>query len=286
MATRSLMAILAHPDDESLGVGPTLAKYAATGVDTFVVTATRGERGRFRGHPADHALHPGAEALAGIRERELRAATAVLGVRELFTLGYGDGALDCADPREAAGRMAAAIRHARPDVVLTFAPDGAYGHPDHVAVSQLAMAAVVRASTASETGGGAPHAVSKFYYMAWPASAWAAYQSAFKRLVSLVDGVERQAVPWPDWAVTTIIDTREAWPTAWRAVCCHDSQVAGYERLRDSHRNTTRRSGVASATTACSARSMEEGRERRISSTGSTRDSDGARDGGTRVRGS
>jgi len=232
MTTRSLMAILAHPDDESLGVGATLAKYAAAGVATYVLTATRGERGRFRGHAADHALHPGTEALAAIRERELQAATAVLGVRELFTLGYGDGALDRVEPREAAGRIAAAIRHARPDVVLTFGPDGAYGHPDHIAISQLAMAAVLRAGIESDDRG-EPHAVSKFYYIAWPASAWAAYQSAFKRLVSAVDGIERQAVPWPDWAVTTVIDTRDAWPTAWRAVCCHDSQVAGYERLRD-----------------------------------------------------
>jgi LmbE family N-acetylglucosaminyl deacetylase len=234
MSKRSLMAVLAHPDDESLGFGPTLAKYAAAGVDTYVVTATRGERGRFRGHPAGHPLHPGPEALATIRDGELRAATGVLGVREVFALGYGDGALDRADPREAAGRIAHAIRSARPDVVLTFAPDGAYGHPDHIAVSQMAMAAVVRAgSAATRRDDGTPHAVSKFYYMAWPASAWAAYQSAFKRLVSLVDGVERQAVPWPDWAVTTVIDTRDAWPTAWRAVCCHESQVAGYDRLRD-----------------------------------------------------
>ena len=65
---RRLMAVLAHPDDESLGVGGTLAKYASDGVDVFLVTATRGEGGRFRGHPCGDERHPGAAALAGIRE--------------------------------------------------------------------------------------------------------------------------------------------------------------------------------------------------------------------------
>jgi hypothetical protein len=78
-----------------------------------------------------------------------------------------------------------------------------------------------------------PHAVSKLYYLAWPESTWKAYQSAFRKLVSTVDGVERQAVPWPDWAITTVIDTRTHWPTVWRAICCHESQVKAYERLKD-----------------------------------------------------
>ena len=74
--------------------------------------------------------------------------------------------------------------------------------------------------------------MSKLYHIAWPEPAWAAYQNAFKKLVSTVDGVERQAVPWPDWAITTVIDTRNQWEVVWRAVSCHESQVAGYERLK------------------------------------------------------
>jgi LmbE family N-acetylglucosaminyl deacetylase len=54
-----------------------------------------------------------------------------------------------------------------------------------------------------------------------------------KRLTSTVDGVERHATPWPDWAITTAIDTSEVWPTVWRAVSCHESQLAAYARLRD-----------------------------------------------------
>jgi len=232
-----LMAVLAHPDDESLGLGGVLARYAAEGVETTVVTATRGERGRFRGE-RDGPLHPGPEGLARIRETELRAAAKVLGVRAPILLGYPDGALDQADPREAVGRIAACMRTARPDVVLTFGPDGAYGHPDHIAISQLTGAAIVaaadpRTGSAGERIDAAAHAVSKLYYIAWPAVTWDAYQSAFKKLVSVVDGVERQCSPWPEWAITTAIDTRAHAETAWRAVACHDSQTAAYGRLKE-----------------------------------------------------
>ena len=237
MPTLRLMAVLAHPDDESLGVGGTLAKYAGEGVETVLVTATLGQRGRYRGHPPGHELHPGPAALAGIREAELRAAAGVLGVRELILLGYPDQELDRADPHEAVSRIAQAIRRARPHVVLTFGPDGAYGHPDHVAISQLTTAAIVAAADASFTAGEplavAPHAVSKLYYMAMPEPGWAAYQTAFKRLVSVVDGVERHPVAWPQWAVTTVIDTHRAWEVVWRAVSCHESQIAGYARLKE-----------------------------------------------------
>ena len=228
-----LMAVLAHPDDESLGLGGTLAKYAAEGVEISLVTATRGEGGRFRGH-RDPPEHPGPVALGRIREGELRAAAAALGARSVALLDYRDGELDRADPREATRRIVGYVRSRRPQVVITFAPDGAYGHPDHVAISQLATAAVVAAAdpTFADGGeGGPPHAVSKLYYIAWPASTWAAYQEAFRDLVARVDGVERRVVPWPDWAITTVVDTRAWWPNVWRAVSCHESQIAAYERL-------------------------------------------------------
>ena len=79
MLTPRLMAVLAHPDDESLGVGGTLAKYASEGVDVFLLTATRGDSGRYRGHRPDDHQHPGPLALAKIREAELRAAASALG---------------------------------------------------------------------------------------------------------------------------------------------------------------------------------------------------------------
>lgn len=237
MRTPRLMAVLAHPDDESLGVGGTLAKYAIEGVDVFLVTATRGESGRFRGYLQDDRRHPGPLALAEIRETELRAAASVLGVREVAILNYHDQHLDRADPREAVTAIVEHIRRVRPDVVVTFGPDGAYGHPDHIAISQFTTAAIVGAADHAFPPDGIkvvqPHAVSKLYYLAWPESAWNAYQSAFRKLVSAVDGIERQAVPWPDWEITTVIDTRRVWPKVWQAICCHESQVTAYERLKD-----------------------------------------------------
>ena len=237
-ARRRLMAVLAHPDDESLGVGGTLAKYAAEGVDVFLLTATRGDGGRYRGHRQGEAGHPGPEALGIIREAELRAAGDALGLRAVSVLDYRDQRLDGADPREAARLIANEIKRVRPDVVVTFGPDGAYGHPDHIAISQFTTAAVVIAGDAAMPAGddaqaAASHTVSKLYYLAWPQSTWDAYQAAVRTLSSTVDGVERHAVPWPDWAITTTIDTRGVWGSVWRAVSCHVSQLAAYERLRD-----------------------------------------------------
>jgi LmbE family N-acetylglucosaminyl deacetylase len=233
-----LMAVLAHPDDESLGVGGTLAKYASEDVEVFLLTATRGDGGRYRGHRSDDPLHPGALALAKIRETELRAAAAVLGVREVSLLDYHDRDLDRANPRQAVADIVGHVRRVRPDVVVTFGPDGAYGHPDHVAISQFTTAAIVAAADPAFTfegveAAGRSHSVSKLYYIAWPESTWAAYQAAVGTLVSTVDGVERQAMPWPDWAITTVIDATEFHATVWRAISCHESQVSAYERLKD-----------------------------------------------------
>jgi len=233
-----LMAILAHPDDESLGFGGALAKYAAEGVQTSVVTATSGDRGRFGEHRFGAEGHPGARKIARIREAELRGAAVVLGLHDLSLLGYPDGQLDEADPTEIIRRLVAIVRRVRPDVVLTFPPDGGYGHPDHIAISQFTSAAMVAAADPGHDAGFgastlAPHAVAKLYHLVSPKPAWDLYQAAFKKLVANVDGVERHAMPWPDWQITTAIDARDHVATVWRAVCCHESQVANYAGLRE-----------------------------------------------------
>src|SRR5437763_3100213 len=145
MPASRLMAVLAHPDDESLGVGGALAKYASEGVEVFLLTATRGDGGRYRGFRPGDAQHPGSSALATIREAELRAAASVLGVHDVAVLEYRDQQLDRANPQEAISSIVTHLRRVRPDVVLTFGPDGAYGHPDHIAISQFTTAAIVAA---------------------------------------------------------------------------------------------------------------------------------------------
>src|SRR5437588_3128911 len=104
-----LMCILAHPDDESLGNGGILAKYAAEGVETYLVTATRGERGWF----GDERDYPGVEALGKIREAELRAAARVLGIRSVDFLDYIDGDLDQAPPTEVIAKIEGHVRRVR-----------------------------------------------------------------------------------------------------------------------------------------------------------------------------
>lgn len=225
-----LMAILAHPDDESLGVGGTLATYAAEGIETYLVTATRGERG-WIGEP--HA-YPGPRALGEIRERELRAAATVLGIRHLDILDYVDGELDRAEPLEVVAKLVGIVRRARPDVVITFGPEGAYGHPDHIAISQLTTAALVCAADpgyADGVGGARQHRVAKLYHKIWTAEEQAVFEAAFGDIVMHVDGAERRPLAWPEWAITTRIDTAERWRICWRAISCHRSQLPAYDDL-------------------------------------------------------
>ena len=224
-----LMCILAHPDDESLGAGGLLAKYASEGVETYLVTATRGERG-WAGPPDEN---PGMENLGRMREAELRAAAAILGVQQVALLDYIDGDLDQAEPKEATACIVRYIREWRPHVVVTFGPDGAYGHPDHVAICQLTTAAVLCAADPDyECGHGrAPHRVSKLYYRASSRQLSAAYQSVFGEFEMHVDGVGRRLVSWEDWAITTWVDATDYWRPAWEAVACHKTQLPNYAAL-------------------------------------------------------
>lgn len=220
-----LMCILAHPDDESLGTGGILARYAHEGVHTSLVTATRGQRG-WQGDETDN---PGLDALGRIREAELRAAAGVLGVRELVLLDYMDGDLDKAAWQTAVSQIAHHICRIRPHVVVTFDPYGSYGHPDHIAISQMAASAIVMAG--SSNGSYPPHQVAKLYYMADTAEIGRIYESVFGELVMTVDEQERRMVSWPDWAITTRVETAVYTAQIWNAIACHRSQLRGYEAM-------------------------------------------------------
>jgi LmbE family N-acetylglucosaminyl deacetylase len=224
-----LLAVLAHPDDESLGFGGVLAKYAAEGVETSLITATRGERG----WPGDPRTYPGLAELGRVREGELRAAARVLGLGDVCLLNYLDGELDQAPPAEAIGQIVAQMRRIRPAVVLTFDPQGAYGHPDHIAICQFTTAAVLAAADSSSPYARdlAPHRVAKLYYVANSQAMAAAYQAVFGELTMQVDGAERHVSVWPDWAITTRVDTTPYWRQVWEAIACHRSQLPAYATL-------------------------------------------------------
>ena len=231
MKQHKLMAVLAHPDDESLGTGGILAKYASEGVQVALVTATRGERGWF-GAEEDY---PGPQALGAIREKELQAAAQMLGIQQVDFLGYMDGELDLAEPAEIIARLVEHLRRFRPQVVVTFDPFGYYGHPDHIAIAQFSTAAIVAAADPSynPSDGATAHRVDKLYYLAPSTELQTAYQAAFGELSMDIDGVVRNATPWPVWAITTRVDTRSHWRSVWKAISCHRSQLHEYQKLLD-----------------------------------------------------
>ena len=223
-----LMCILAHPDDETLGTGGILAKYAAEGVETYLITATRGQYGWF-GPPEEN---PGPTELGRIRERELRDAANVLGLHEVKILDYIDGYLDQANTAEILDILVAEIRRVRPHVIVTFDPFGAYGHPDHIAISQFSMSAAIAAADANFMPRVLPHRVDKLYYFVETSHLAEIYQQAFGEISMDIDGVTRRSVTWPEWSVTTQVDTSAYYGQVWAAVDCHRTQVPGYAALQ------------------------------------------------------
>jgi LmbE family N-acetylglucosaminyl deacetylase len=224
-----LLAIFAHPDDESLGTGSTLAKYAAEGVETYLICATKGERG-WTGTEKDH---PGLAQLGKMREKELLDAAKALGIQQVYFLNYLDGDLDQAPQQEAVDKIASLIREVRPQVALSFGPDGVYGHPDHIAISQFSHAACIRAADQAfkDANDRTPHVVDKFYYMVIEKILAVNYSRVFGDIHMNIDGVDRTISVWNDWAVTTTIDGSKHWRTALQAVNCHQTQVAIYGDL-------------------------------------------------------
>ena len=230
---RRLLAIFAHPDDESMGMGGTLAKYAAQGVETFIVCASRGERGWF----GPEEQYPGPRALGEIRSKELENAVRELGMQGLSFLDYIDGDVDQADPKEAIGKIAAHIRRIRPQVVVTFPPDGNYGHPDHIAVGQFTCAAVVCAadSTYPDPQDLLSHRIQKLYYMVDSEHFVSLVSPFIGDMTFTVDDQVRGETAWKEWMITTRIEMAERCCTAWRAIQCHQSQLPSLGLLADMH---------------------------------------------------
>ena len=174
--TRTILAVLAHPDDESFGLGGTLALYAQKGYDTYYVCATRGEAGDV----ADEYLE-GFKDKAELRTDELMRAAKHLGLKGVFFLGYRDSGMPGMEDNkhpdaqinhsidEVAGRIVKYIRELKPDIVLTFDPIGGYKHPDHIHVHEATKLAFEHADDAAfHPESGAPFKPRALYYQVFP----------------------------------------------------------------------------------------------------------------------
>lgn len=185
--TPRLLFVHAHPDDESLGTGATIAHYAARGADVRVVTCTLGEEGEVIGERWAELAVDRADQLGGYRIGELTAALRALGAGAPSYLGgagrWRDSGMSGtperrrrrfidADEREAVGALVAVIREQRPHVVVTYDPDGGYGHPDHVHTHTVTAAAVAASGAGDYPG--EPWTVPKFYWSVFSTSGFRA----------------------------------------------------------------------------------------------------------------
>jgi LmbE family N-acetylglucosaminyl deacetylase len=174
--TKTILAVLAHPDDESFGVGGTLALYASKGYDTYYVCATRGEAGT-----VDEEHLAGFKDTAEMRTDELMRAAKELGLKEVFFLGYRDSGMPGMDANqhpdaqinhpveEVAGRVVKYIRKLKPDVVLTFDPIGGYKHPDHIHIHKATVFAFANSDNASfYPEAGDPFKSQALYFQVFP----------------------------------------------------------------------------------------------------------------------
>jgi LmbE family N-acetylglucosaminyl deacetylase len=171
----TLLAVLAHPDDESFGMGGTLALCAAQGINAHLICATRGEAGDI-----DPQHLQNFASAAELRESELRCAAGILGLNGVHFLNYRDsgmpGSADNEHPRalvnasidEVSARIIHYIRYLRPQVIVTFDPIGGYRHPDHIKVHEATLRAYHAASDPQIIDGQPPHRADKLYYSIFP----------------------------------------------------------------------------------------------------------------------
>jgi N-acetyl-1-D-myo-inositol-2-amino-2-deoxy-alpha-D-glucopyranoside deacetylase len=174
-----LLAVLAHPDDETFGTGGTLAYYAHNGVEVHLICATRGEVG-----DVDPEYMNGFTSVADVRVSELRCAAELLGLSGVHFLDYRDsgmpGSVDNSHPRALAAapleQVAAQVAHyfrlLHPQVVITFDPIGGYRHPDHIAIQQATVAAFDAVhkdpGAYSDNNGLDPYVPQKLYFQTFP----------------------------------------------------------------------------------------------------------------------
>jgi N-acetylglucosamine malate deacetylase 2 len=193
----SLLAVFAHPDDETFRCGGTLALLAQRGIRVHVLTATRGQAGSC-GDP----LLCSRDELPLVRERELQCACAALGLKSPRLLEYQDGHVAEVDRETIVAQILAVVLEVQPQVMLTFGPDGLSGHPDHIAVGQLAVEAFRRADD-----------VAALYTIAVPQS-----------LATTLGMTQIHVVP--DETISLTVDVLRAWEQKMSAIRCHATQLS------------------------------------------------------------
>ncbi len=229
----TLMAVFAHPDDEAFGTGGTLTKYAAQGCDVHLVTATRGEAGQI----AEPDLATTAN-LPYVREQELRCACQIYGIHPPRFLDYVDGQLPIVHQGQAVGKLVRIIREIRPRVLITFGPDGIYGHYDHIAVHRWATIAADLAADPDcfpnqLADACQPYQVSKVYFRALPQEQVAAMSEGGKPAAVMMDGVPFYFVGRRHDEITTVIDVSDYAEAKLRGIQCHTTQVGRHNRFAD-----------------------------------------------------
>jgi N-acetyl-1-D-myo-inositol-2-amino-2-deoxy-alpha-D-glucopyranoside deacetylase len=243
MEVPRFLFVHAHPDDETLTTGATIAHYAARGARVQVVTCTLGEEGEVIGERWSRLAVDHADQLGGYRIGELSAALRELGVAEPTFLGGAGRWRDSgmagtaprgrqrfvdAEPREAVGALVAIIRELRPHVVVSYDPNGGYGHPDHIHANEVTTAAVAAAGGSDYPG--EPWSVPKFY---WTVSARSEMQAGFRELSETALPADWKLLPAFEFefgfddekidAVVAAPESREAKVAALRA---HATQVS------------------------------------------------------------
>jgi LmbE family N-acetylglucosaminyl deacetylase len=211
-----LLVVLSHPDDESMGTGGLILRHTRSGIATHLVCATYGEAG-WQGKP------PGAkkEDLGEIRVKELEAAAAALALSGVELWDYPDGGVARSDQREITQRVWEQISKLRPRAVVGWGPDGAYGHPDHIA-----MGACTDAAVAAMTEGERP----ALYHVAIDQQLDEFYREAIR--LTGRDG-ELPLQPTDQVDVVIELDTDEVMMKL-RAIDCHRSQLEDWRiAIRD-----------------------------------------------------
>ena len=236
-----LMSVHAHADDESITMGGLLATCADRGIRTANVCCTDGKLATIVAEDMpEESTRP---RLAEIRQEELRAACAILGVGEVHFLGYGDSGMWGADTNqlpdafwkadvdEAVGRLVALIRRFRPHVVVTYDGAGGYGHPDHIQTHRVTLLAVEAAHLKTlYPDAGEPWRVTKLYYTSLPLS-FLRKAAALAKAAGMpppfgIDNPEDLPFVTPDEWITTTVDVRDGIRRKRAALVAHHSQIA------------------------------------------------------------